>query len=84
MTRRATPEEIADHDHDLRKNDDGIYDDGIEDTERDTEREIIDQLREAQVELLLIGAMDDEVSASDLRSIIEQLELAILLIQLQR
>jgi hypothetical protein len=50
----------------------------------DTERDVIANLRAAQVELLLIGAPEDEVSASDLKQIIEQLELAILMIQLQR
>jgi hypothetical protein len=50
----------------------------------DTERDVIAKLRAAQVELLLIGALEDEVSASDLKQIIEQLELAILMIQLQR
>jgi hypothetical protein len=49
----------------------------------DTEREVIAKLRAAQVELLLIG-MEEDVSASDLRSVIEQLEVAILTIQLQR
>jgi hypothetical protein len=49
----------------------------------DTEREVIAELRAAQVELLLIG-MEEDVSASDLRSVIEQLEVAILTIQLQR
>jgi hypothetical protein len=45
---------------------------------------LIAKLREAQVELLLIGALEEPASASDLRLVIEQLELAILLIQLQR
>jgi hypothetical protein len=48
----------------------------------DTEAEIIAKLRAAQVELLLISG--EEASASDLRSVIEKLEEAILTLQLQR
>ena len=47
-----------------------------------SETEIITKLRAAQIELLLLEK--EEVSASDLRSVIEQIEVAILTLQLQR
>ena len=54
----------------------------ITNDESETEM-IISQLRAAQIELLLIGALEEETSASDLRSVIEQLESAILTLQLR-